>query len=546
MLDLSDPSDGWPPYPHPAGRSSALLHRSEPPCYIRGMPPARKVFVAAAAVVAALALRPNIAAAGRTKAEIAAALRKDIAARSKTSEDSFPCRFTAAALAEKADPEGAVESKMHERVGMIIGIYKQLDAAVMDTKLPDAYKAQVMKEYGRRFMWPIRQGPPRMGVGRLSAMVKGLPAESMMITIEPGKTLAQYIQTVYPDFAKLSPLRQMLVYDGLDEVNPLIMPLGSFLADAGKGDGVPGARRVQVGPELEPIQMYFILYEIDPSLRLVPKEVEEAHKDLPQGELLAVPIGDGKMRVRRYRIPVGAEVLIPTAAYMAALANPKKLDLRNAWLRDLSSLSGLTPEELDLAGCDATDLKPLSGITSLRRLSLYSTPVSDLAPLRGLQLTHLNAAQTRVADLTPLKGMKLEHLDLRDTGVTDLSPLKGMPIAYLNINHTAIDDLAPVVGMPLTYLQLNIATRFKSFMMLGDIESLKNIGDVPLETWFKEYEAYQNPATRPGDKDAPPDDCEPPPKKAPVVVPKPPPKPKAPDPKKPPKITDDIDLDLGL
>ena len=451
-------------------------------------------------LVAALPASADIAASGKNKAELAAALRKKLAAQHKTTEDNFVCRFLAAMMAEKMSPEGVLEQKLQARPGMILPIYKQLNAAVTGTQLPDAYKALVMKEYGRRFMFPIRQSPPRMGVRKVSAMVKGLPAESKMITIEPGKTLAHYVQAVYPDFAKLSPLRRMLVYDGLDRINPLMMRLGSFLADAGKGEGAPGIRRAEVGPELEPLQMYFVLYEIDPSLRLIPKETEDAHRDKPQGEHLAAPIGGGKARVCRYRVPVGAEMLIPTADYMTALANPKKLDLKNTWLRDLSLLAGLTPEELDLSGCDVSDLAPLAKMKSIKKLNLYSTPVADLSPLRGLQLTHLNLAQTKVADLSPLKGMKLERLDLRDTKVTDISPLTGMPITYLNINHTKIADLAPVAGMPLTYLQLNYATVYKSFMMLGDIATLKNIGDAPMQTWFKEYETFQNPETRPTDK----------------------------------------------
>ena len=501
--------------------------------------------VLAALLATALPAPADVTVPGKNKTEFAAGLRKQLSG-GKDSGHSFPVRFMAAAMAEKASPEGVVSDKMRERPGMIIAVYKRLDAAVMGSQLPDAYKALVMKEYGRRFMFPIRQSPPRMGVGTVSGMVKGLPAESKMITIEPGKRLADYIQTVYPAFAKLSPLRQMLVYDGLDRINPLMMDLGSFLADAGKGEGSPGIRRAEVGPELEPLQMYFVLHDIDPSLRLMPKEVEDAHKDKPQGEHLAVPIGGGKARVRRYRAPVGAEMLIPTAEYMAALANPKKLDLKNAWLRDLSLLAGLTPEELDLSGCDASDLGPLSKMKSLKKLGLYSMPVADLSPLRGLQLTHLNLAQTTVADLSPLKGMKLERLDLRDTKVTDISPLTGMPIAYLNLNHAAVSNLAPLTGMPLTYLQLNYTTVYRSFMMLGEIAGLKNIGDVPMQAWFKEYETFQNPETRPTDKDAPKSTCgAPPPKKKPVAVPKPPPKPKKKDPNKPPtKVLDDLDLEL--
>jgi hypothetical protein len=381
----------------------------------------------------------------------------------------------------------------------------------------------------------------------------GLPAESAMVTVEPGRTLADLVARAYPDFRSLSPLRQKLVYDGLARINPLVQPQGSFLAEAGKGEGAPGIRRVEMAPELEEPQMYQYLYALDPGTRLLAPDVVAAHAGQPLGEHLVLPVGGGAARVCRYRIPPGARLLMPPAAYLARLAHPERLDLKNEWLRDLSALAGLAPADLDLAGNDAADLAPLAAMKSLRRLRLDEMPIRDLSPLKGLALTSLDLAGTKVTDLAPLHGMKLTRLVLARTGVSDLAPLAGMPLEHLDLAQTPATNLTPLAGMPLMYLRLNREAAYASFTPLGGIASLQTIGDVPVDTWYVEYEKYR--AERPAADQVPDIDCGdgPPRKTAPAAdtkkpaasaagpklapVPKPPPIPKT---KTAPSVDDTI------
>jgi Leucine-rich repeat (LRR) protein len=169
------------------------------------------------------------------------------------------------------------------------------------------------------------------------------------------------------------------------------------------------------------------------------------------------------------------------------------------------------PQAIDLAGCRVSDLSPLAGMSSLRRLRLDHNPVRDLSPLRGLKLTHLDLRGTDVKDLSPLKGMPLQRLVLDQTPAEDLRPLLGMPLQHLDIDGTPAGDLTPLTGMPLTYLKLNIAAPYRDFRLLGDIKTLKTIGDVPMHDWFADYDAFRNGAEDQGDEEAE-DDCEAPPK----------------------------------
>ncbi len=132
---------------------------------------------------------------------------------------------------------------------------------------------------------------------------------------------------------------------------------------------------------------------------------------------------------------------------------------------------------LQLSAKGLKDLAPLRGITGLQSLAL--TPVregsvlTDVSPLKGLQLTHLEMSYSKVADLTPLRGMPLVVLDIGATPVADLTPLKGMPLESLNAQCTQVADFSPLQGAPLRQLQCFGCTK------LADLKSLQGL---PLET----------------------------------------------------------------
>ena len=485
---------------------------------------------------------------GKTEAECAQEIRNHLAAGKRLPADTWANRFVAAALAEKVtfsqDGQPAYPSSVAERPFMIVANFQAIEKAARSAPLPQEYRDLLLKHIGGLYMYPIRQSPPRIGVRKWRTLLAGLPEDSKMATIG-GAALGELIAAVYPGFAKLSWLQKKFVYDGLAAINPLVQPVGSYLADEGAGDGVPGMRRTEVGPELEQQQLQYILYEIDPETRLMPTGVVAANKDKPQGEALVVPVGGGKVRVCLYRIPAGARILLPPAPYLSRLARPDRLDLRNGWLRDLSVLDGLDPVELDLRGNDAAELAPLARMRKLRVLRLDNNPVTDLSPLKKLPLIRLDLRDTPVAELSPLRGMKLEHLVLRGSRVTDLTALSGMPIRRLDLDRTDATNLTPLAEMPLTYLTLNIAVGYESFAVFDTIPELANIGDVPRDAWFSEYERYQQ---NPGGGAAPAGDRDvkgKPPARKPVPKPKPTPKPEPKVPKAP-TLDDTVDVDIDI
>jgi hypothetical protein len=119
---------------------------------------------------------------------------------------------------------------------------------------------------------------------------------------------------------------------------------------------------------------------------------------------------------------------------------------------------GRVVTELNIDSKDVKDPWPLRALVGLKSLSYNGGPLSDLSPLKGMNLTSLNLGGcTRVQDLSPLKGMPLNSLDLHVCRqIKDLTPLKGMKLTFLNLHDgPQVDDLTPLIGMPLTLLRVS-------------------------------------------------------------------------------------------
>ncbi len=130
------------------------------------------------------------------------------------------------------------------------------------------------------------------------------------------------------------------------------------------------------------------------------------------------------------------------------------LDLSHTGVRDLSPLAGMPLEILDVSGSQVVDLTPLSGM-KLQRLDILGLAVRDLSPLRDAELVSLVAIGAPIEDLSPLSGMPLEYLDLRRSRVSDLSPLAGLPLESIQIEDSPISDLTPLRETPVTTLWLS-------------------------------------------------------------------------------------------
>jgi predicted Ser/Thr protein kinase len=122
-------------------------------------------------------------------------------------------------------------------------------------------------------------------------------------------------------------------------------------------------------------------------------------------------------------------------------------------LSDLRPLKGLNIIRLDCGYSQVADLTPLQGMP-LATLNLEGTLVSDLSPLKDSPLTNINLANCQnLTDLSGLSGLKLRMVNIQNTPVSDLSPLKNSPLTHLQCVGTRVDSLAPLTGAPLIELQ---------------------------------------------------------------------------------------------
>ena len=109
----------------------------------------------------------------------------------------------------------------------------------------------------------------------------------------------------------------------------------------------------------------------------------------------------------------------------------EKLYMNNAPINDLGPLAGMPLKELMLVGTKVKNLNALKG-TPLQSLWLNGTPVRDISPLAGCPLVSLTLEGTKVADLRPLSKMtSLKRLHIGQTPVSDLTPLRDMKLDRL-------------------------------------------------------------------------------------------------------------------
>jgi Leucine-rich repeat (LRR) protein len=163
----------------------------------------------------------------------------------------------------------------------------------------------------------------------------------------------------------------------------------------------------------------------------------------------------------------------------------RHLNCANNWVKSLAPLRGMPLETLKVWGYRGNDLTPLVGM-QLKLLSCGSSNVEDLSPLAKMPLEDLNIARTRVSDLSPLRGMSLKRLFAAGIPVRDLSPLKGMPINTLDVRDTPAADLSVLADMPLALLKLDYDPKRDADLIRKP--SLKLINDKRAAEFRKEVE----------------------------------------------------------
>lgn len=111
----------------------------------------------------------------------------------------------------------------------------------------------------------------------------------------------------------------------------------------------------------------------------------------------------------------------------------EKLYLSRTKVDDLTPLKGAVYlKELNLVDAKVSDLAPLAGLPQLEMLWLTGCPVENIASLtRVRSLVSLTLEKTNVHDLAPLEGHPLLRLHIGETPVTDLTPLRSMQLTRL-------------------------------------------------------------------------------------------------------------------
>jgi internalin A len=154
----------------------------------------------------------------------------------------------------------------------------------------------------------------------------------------------------------------------------------------------------------------------------------------------------------------------------------KTLILEGTSVADLSPLAGMSLETLHLQDTPVTDLSVLEGMP-LKQLNLKGVAVSDVTLFSKMPLSTLWLLETGVSDIGPLSTLTLESLDLQDTMVSDLSALAHMTtLRRLNIAGTEVSDIRPVTGLRLDRIFLSPGEITQGMDELRNIPSLGKIG----------------------------------------------------------------------
>jgi hypothetical protein len=119
--------------------------------------------------------------------------------------------------------------------------------------------------------------------------------------------------------------------------------------------------------------------------------------------------------------------------------------------KETHTIEGGVVTVLEFLADKVTDISPVRALAHLKWLHCTGSPgaiskLTDLSPLKGMQLTSFSCGHTPVADLSPLKGMPLVALGCHSTRVADLSPLKGMKLEKFSCSQSPVADLSPPQG----------------------------------------------------------------------------------------------------
>lgn len=154
----------------------------------------------------------------------------------------------------------------------------------------------------------------------------------------------------------------------------------------------------------------------------------------------------------------------------------KLLGIEDSLVADLTPLKGMRLEKLYVNNTPVSDLGPLRGMP-LNELMLVGTKVKDLKPLHGSPLQMLWLNNTQVFDISPLAGCPIRSLTLERTKVVDLKPLSKMTsLKRLHIGETPVSDISPLKTLQLERLIFTPKNIRKGLDVVRDMKTLTEIG----------------------------------------------------------------------
>jgi serine/threonine protein kinase len=145
---------------------------------------------------------------------------------------------------------------------------------------------------------------------------------------------------------------------------------------------------------------------------------------------------------------------------------------REAWTRDPSS-----------SAVEQTQQALLSCLRRLKRQKGLSAPSTIVPPL----------GQTQAEVLRALSILPTKRLDLMETDITDLSPLKGMNLSYLRCTDGKLQDLTPLDGMRLIELEFSPDAVTNGLDILRNMKSLIRINQTAAEDFWKQFDRKNAP-----------------------------------------------------
>ena len=154
----------------------------------------------------------------------------------------------------------------------------------------------------------------------------------------------------------------------------------------------------------------------------------------------------------------------------------ERLFLEYTSVESLTELKDAKLIELRLNGSPVRSLKGLEG-QPIENLYAVNTQINDISSLAKSNLRQLWLTESPVSNLKPLEGLPLVSLTLHRTLVEDLSFVRKLPVIQrLHIGETLITDLTPLKGVNLTRLVFSPERIKRGLDVVKRLSNLREIG----------------------------------------------------------------------